>query len=77
VGQISYSDVFSIDHDHGYDEDIHVGDTVRTGSNLFPHFLVVAISGDRAWVQNTQNGSDSIAPLARCRKIISEVHADR
>jgi hypothetical protein len=77
VAQISYSDLFSIDHDRGYEEDIRAGDIVRTGPNLFPHFLVVAVSGDKAWVQNVQNGQDSIAGLSRCRKIIREVHSDR
>jgi hypothetical protein len=76
VVQISYSDVFSINHDRDYHEDIKPGDVVRTGPNLFPHFLVVAVSGDKAWVQNTQNGVDSIAQLSRCRKIIHEVVAD-
>lgn len=65
----SYSDVFAIDHDRGYDEDISVGDLVRTGTNLFPHFEVVAIHGDKAWVRNVQNGADHLALLSRCRKI--------
>src|SRR5579872_7257307 len=60
VGQISYSDVFSISHDRGYEEDIHAGDVVRMGPNLFPHFEIIAICGDKAWVRNTQNGQDNI-----------------
>ncbi len=74
--QISYSDVFSIDHDRGYEEDIVAGDIVRTGPNLYPHFTVVAVAGDKAWVRNTQNESDSITSLSRCRKIIHEVILD-
>ena len=77
MAQISYSDVFSIDHSRGYEEDIRAGDIVRTGQNLFPHFLVVAVAGDKAWVSNLSNGQDSITGLDRCRKIISEVHAAR
>ena len=65
----SYSDVFSIDHERGYAEDIHVGDLVRTGPNLHPHFEVVAVHGDKAWVRNLQNGTDHLAMLSRCRKI--------
>lgn len=66
---LSYSDVFSIDHERGYDEHIEAGDIVRTGPNLFPHFEVIAVHGDKAWVRNLQNGTDHLAFLARCRKI--------
>ena len=65
----SYSDVFAISHERGYDEDIHVGDLVRTGPNLFPHFEVVAVHGDKAWVRNVLSGADHLALLSRCRKI--------
>lgn len=65
----SYSDVFAIDHDRGYDEQIAAGDLVRTGPNLFPHFEVLAVHGDKAWVRNIANGSDHLALVSRCRKI--------
>ena len=65
----SYSDVFSISHERGYEEDIRVGDLVRTGLNLHPHFVVVAVHGEKAWVRNVQNGTDHLAMLSRCRKI--------
>jgi hypothetical protein len=65
----SYSDVFSITHERGYEEEIFPGDLVRTGPNLFPHFEVVAVHGDKAWVRNVQNGADHLALLSRCRKI--------
>lgn len=65
----SYSDVFSIGHERGYDEEICAGDLVRTGENYHPHYTVIAVSGDKAWVRNVQNGSDSLAQLNRCRKI--------
>ena len=65
----SYSDVFSISHERGYEEDIQAGDIVRTGPNLFPHFKVVAVHGDKAWVRNVVNGADHLALLSRCRKI--------
>jgi hypothetical protein len=65
----SYSDVFSISHERDYEEDIHVGDLVRTGPNLYPHFEVVAVHGDKAWVRNVLTGADHLALLSRCRKI--------
>jgi hypothetical protein len=65
----SYSDVFAIDHDRGYEEDIRPGDIVRTGENLFPHFEVMAVHGSKAWVRNTESGADYLAELSRCRKI--------
>lgn len=69
----SYSDVFQISHDREHDEDIQVGDLVRTGANYHPHFTVIAVSGDKAWVRNVQNGADSLALISRCRKL--ETHA--
>lgn len=65
----SYSDVFSISHDREYDEVIQVGDLVRTGPNLYPHYEVLAVHGDKAWVRNVQNGADHLALISRCRKI--------
>lgn len=66
---VSYSDLYEIDHNRGYEEEIVVGDLVRTGPNLFPHYTVVAVHGDKVWVRNTENGSDALAFLDRCRKI--------
>jgi hypothetical protein len=65
----SYSDVFDISHERGYEEDFQVGDLVRTGPNLFPHYEILALHGDKAWVRNVQDGADFLAQLARCRKI--------
>jgi len=65
----SYSNVFAINHDREYDEEIRPGDLIRTGANLFPHFEVLAVHGDKAWVRNVSNGSDHLALLTRCRKI--------
>jgi hypothetical protein len=69
---ISYSDLYEIDHNRDYEEDVRAGDLVRTGPNLFPHFIVVAVAGDKAWVRNVQTGVDGIAQLSRCRKINGE-----
>jgi hypothetical protein len=71
----SYSDVFSICHDRGYEEEIRPGDLVRSGPNLFPHFEVIAVSGERAWVHDVQTGADHLVLLSRCRRI--EVPAQR
>jgi hypothetical protein len=71
----SYSDVFSISHDRDYDEEILAGDIVRSGPNLFPHFEVVAVHGDKAWVRNVQSGADHLALLSRCRKIQPKAEA--
>jgi len=71
----SYSDVFAINHDRDYEEEIHVGDLVRTGPNLYPHYEVIAVHGDKAWVRNVQSGTDHLAFLARCRKINGQAAA--
>jgi hypothetical protein len=65
----SYSDVFEISHERGYEEHIQAGDLVRTSANLHPHFQVIAVSGDKAWVRNVQDGQDSLTLLNRCRKL--------
>jgi len=66
---LSYADVFSLALQREYDEEIRVGDLVRTGPNLFPHFTVLAVHGDKAWVRNVQNLQDGVTSLDRCRKI--------
>lgn len=69
MSQVSYSDLYDIRHERGYEESIVAGDLVRTGENLFPNFTVIAVHGDMAWVKNTQNGADGLTPVDRCRKI--------
>jgi hypothetical protein len=65
----SYSDVFGISHERDAHEEIQAGDLVRTGPNQFPHFSVIAVSGDKAWVRNVSTGADALALVSRCRKI--------
>jgi hypothetical protein len=65
----SYSNVFSIRHEREETEDIQVDDLVRTGPNMRPHFVVVAVSGDKAWLRNVDTGADALAALDRCRRI--------
>ncbi|MBW8811954.1 MAG: hypothetical protein JF588_00890 [Caulobacterales bacterium] len=68
----SYSDVFAISHDREHHEDIHAGDIVATGQNLYPQYEVVAVNGEKAWVRNVHSGVDGLALLSRCRKVAPE-----
>ena len=69
MNSISYCDVFSLTLDREHDETIYIGDLVRTGTNHFPHFEVIAIHRDKAWLRDLQTGADHLTPLQRCRKI--------
>ncbi len=69
MSPVSYSDVFSLDLERGYAEEIRQGDLVRTSENNFPHFSVIAIHGDKAWVRNVVTGVDGLTAVSRCRKI--------
>jgi hypothetical protein len=69
MGAISYADVFQLDHDHDSVDEIRVGDLVRIGANNSPQHSVIAISGEKVWVRNLQNGQDALAPVKRCRRI--------
>jgi len=72
---LSYADVFSIRLQREYDEEIRVGDKVRTGNNAFPHFSVMAVHGDKVWIRNLQNSQDSVVDLDRVRKIEGQLAA--
>lgn len=48
---------------------IAVGDLVRTGENFHPHFHVIAVTEDRAWIRDTQHGSDHVVAIDRCHRI--------
>lgn len=50
-------------------ERLSVGDMIRTGENLHPHYHVVALTEDRAWIRDTRHGADHIIPIDRRRKI--------
>ncbi len=69
MSPVTYSDVFSLELERGYDEEIRPGDLVRTSENLYPHFSVIAVYGDKAWVRNVETGVDGLTTVARCRKI--------
>ena len=48
---------------------VAVGDLVRTGENFHPHYHVVAVTDDRAWIRDTRHVTDHIVPVDRCRRI--------
>ncbi len=48
---------------------IGIGDLVRTGGNFHPQYRVIALSEDRAWIRDTQHGTDHVAPLDRCTRL--------
>ena len=53
----------------GTDHVLRIGALVRTSANLFPHYEVIAISGDKAWVRDVQYGTDVVVPAERCMPI--------
>jgi len=65
----SYADVFSLALDPAQAEEIGPGDLVRSGPNLFPHYEVLAVHGEKAWVRNVQTGEHHLAMRTRCRRI--------
>jgi hypothetical protein len=75
MSPFSYSDVFSISHEREYEEQVCAGDLVRSGPNLFPHFMVIAVDHDKAWVRDVQTGADHLTLLSRCRRVQSEPFA--
>jgi hypothetical protein len=46
-----------------------VGDVVRTGENFYPHYRVIAVADDRAWVRDVQCGTDHVVAINRCVRI--------
>lgn len=50
-------------------DDIQVGDLVRTGANLYPHYAVIAVYEDMCWVRDVQSGMDGLTPTRICHRI--------
>jgi hypothetical protein len=48
---------------------VAVGDVIRTGENFHPHYRVIALTEDRAWIRDTQHGTDHIVPRDRCNRV--------
>jgi hypothetical protein len=65
----SYADVFNLNDDCPAGGDVHEGDVVRMGNNYHPHYSVIAIHGEKAWVRNLQSGEDCLAQVSRCRRL--------
>ena len=57
------------DHVDDGTPEISVGDIVRAGANLYPHFRVIAVSGERAWVRDVQSGTDHIVATNRFHRL--------
>jgi hypothetical protein len=49
--------------------DLCVGDLVRTGDNRYPHYEIVAISGNRAWIRDVQYDTDHVVPVEGLHRI--------
>jgi hypothetical protein len=48
---------------------VRPGNMVRTGDNLYPHYRVIAISDDKAWIRDVQYGTDHVVELERIRRV--------
>lgn len=68
---MKYCDVYAIELHRKEDEPefFKVGDFIRTGLNRYPHFEILHIIDDRAWVRNVTNGQEQIAWLGIARRI--------
>ena len=51
---------------------IQVGDLVRTGANLYPHYSVIAVYEGMCWVRDVQSGMDGLTPTRICHRIGSQ-----
>ena len=67
--QVSYTDLIEISAEHEGDQDIQVGDLVKTGPNLYPHYTVIAIHAEKVWLRDVQTGMDGLTNLSRCKRI--------
>lgn len=56
-------------HDEEDEAPIGAGDWVRTGLNIHPDYQVIAVSGDKAWIRDPDQGHEIIANLCRCHRI--------
>jgi hypothetical protein len=50
-------------------DQVQVGDLVRTGANLYPHYAVIAVYEDMCWVRDVQTGMDGLTPTRICHRI--------
>ena len=53
----------------GFQGLIRAGDWVTTGANVAPHYQVIAVCDDKAWIRDAERGHDGITSLSRCHKV--------
>ena len=58
-----------VDSDPTHAPGLVVGEIVRTGTNRFPQYKVVAINGKRAWIRDLQYGDDHVVAIASIHRI--------
>jgi hypothetical protein len=58
-----------IDFTEGQTPGLCAGDLVRTGDNRYPHYEIVAISGNRAWIRDVQYDTDHVVPVEGLHRI--------
>jgi hypothetical protein len=68
----SHIELYGLDGGEPSSQEIQVGDLVRTGSNRFPHYAVIALYDDMAWVRDVQTGAYGMTSLSLCRKVQGE-----
>jgi hypothetical protein len=59
----------SVDQRSELRSSVSPGELVRTGDNFHPHYRIIALSDGRAWIRDTQHGTDNVVPLDRCTRI--------
>jgi hypothetical protein len=67
--QRSFPDVSLMSDGCHLEDLISAGDWVTTGANVAPHYHVIAICGDKAWIRDVERGHDGITALCRCHKV--------
>ena len=60
---------FSAYHELGDADEISPGDLVEKAGNSLPHFRVIAVNDDRAWIRDVKHGTDHLVPASEYRKI--------
>ena len=48
---------------------ISVASFARDGENAHPHYQLIAIGDDSAWMRDVQSGTDHVLPKARSQNI--------
>jgi len=67
--RVSYADLFGLKHEIPDWKPVHVGDEVVTGRNSGPHYRVLAVVDDKAWIRGLNRGHDHIVSVRRLRTV--------